>query len=155
MPAAREVHGGCLAPAGHCGIDTVEITESNVAETLPRISAAFLHAEPRTAATVLDARRARCRFAAKEACVAFRAKRRSVRSALKIFDRATTMAPRVVCGPRGGAGRHRMASIHVSLTHGVRVGGAGRARHRQGALRTMLYRFLPFRRAVVLRISAA
>ncbi len=65
-------------------------------------------------------------------------------------------APRVVCGPRAEAvlGRHRIASIAVSLTHdrgsASAVAQAERAAVKVPFYGRFLYRFLPFRRAVVL-----
>jgi len=152
-----------LAPAGHCGIDTVEIAriesllDETPADDLARIfSAAELEDSgdgPGRAASLA------ARFAAKEAC-------------LKLFPRETALgaitaedfsiarddygAPRVVCEPRAAAvlGRHRIASIQVSLTHD-RVSASAVAQAQRAIAKVpfygrFLYRFLPFRRAVVL-----
>jgi len=147
-----------LAPAGHCGIDTVEIArierllDETPADDLARIfSAAELEDSgdgPGRAASLA------ARFAAKEAC-------------LKLFPRETALgaitaedfsitrddygAPRVVCGPRAAAvlGRHRIASIQVSLTHD-RVSASAVAQAQRAIAKVpfygrFIYRFLPFR----------
>jgi KDO2-lipid IV(A) lauroyltransferase len=151
------------APAGRCGIDTVEIAriERLLAETPAEdLTKLFSDGEledsgsgPGRAASLA------ARFAAKEAC-------------LKLFPRETALgaivpadfsiardnygAPRVVCGPRAEAvlGRHRIASIAVSMTHdrgtASAVAQADRAVVRVPFYGRLLYRFLPFRRAVVL-----
>ena len=152
-----------LAPAGRCGIDTVEIArierllgETPAADLARIFSAAELEDSgdgPGRAASLA------ARFAAKEAC-------------LKLFPREAALgaiaaedfsiarddygAPRVVCGPRAAAvlGRHRIASIQVSLTHD-RVSASAVAQAERAVVKVpfygrFLYRFLPFRRAVVL-----
>jgi KDO2-lipid IV(A) lauroyltransferase len=151
------------APAGRCGIDTVEIAriERLLAET-PAEDLARLFTDVELADSGDGPGRAAslaARFAAKEAC-------------LKLFPRETALgtlvpadfsiarddygAPRVVCGPRAEAvlGRHRIASIAVSMTHdrgtASAVAQADRAAVKVPFYGRLLYRFLPFRRAVVL-----
>ena len=152
-----------LAPAGHCGIDTVEIAriERLLAETpaedlAKMFSAAELEDSgdgPGRAASLA------ARFAAKEACVKLFPREAALGTiALEDFSiaRDNYGAPRVVCGPRAEAvlGRHRIAAIDVSLTHD-RVSASAVAQARRAAVKVpfygrLLYRFLPFRRAVVL-----
>ena len=152
-----------LAPAGRCGIDTVEIAriERLLAATLPEdllklFSAQELEdsgAGPGRAASLA------ARFAAKEAC-------------LKLFPREAALgeieptdfsvardsygAPRVVCGPRAAdvLSRHRIASIALSLTHD-RVSAAAVVQAECANVNAplagrLLFRFLPLRRAVIL-----
>ncbi len=151
------------APAGRCGIDTVEIAriERLLAET-PAEDLTKLFSDVELADSGDGPGRAAslaARFAAKEAC-------------LKLFPRDAALgaivpadfsiardnygAPRVVCGPRAEAvlGRHRIASIAVSLTHdrgsASAVAQAERAVTKVPFYGRFLYRLLPFRRAVVL-----
>ena len=151
------------APAGRCGIDTVEIAriERLLAET-PAEDLTKLFSDVELADSGDGPGRAAslaARFAAKEAC-------------LKLFPREAALgaivpadfsiardnygAPRVVCGPRAEAvlGRHRIASIAVSMTHdrgsASAVAQAERAVTKVPFYGRFLYRFLPFRRAVVL-----
>src|SRR5258705_8390507 len=114
------------APAGRCGIDTVEISriERLLVETPPEdLSKLFSDVEladsgvgPGRAASLA------ARFAAKEACVKL-FPREAALGAIVPADfsiaRDNYGAPRVVCGPRAAAvlGRHRIASIVVSMTH--------------------------------------
>src|SRR5512144_1320045 len=114
------------APAGLCGIDSVEIAriERLLAETpASDLAKVFSSAEladsgdgPGRAASLA------ARFAAKEACVKLFPREAALGTlALEDFSiaRDTYGAPRVVCSPRAAAvlGRHRIASIDVSLTH--------------------------------------
>lgn len=152
-----------LAPAGHCGIDTVEIARierllaETPAEDLGKLFSAAELADsgdgPGRAASLA------ARFAAKEACVKL-FPREAALGAIAAEDfsiaRDNYGAPRVVCGPRAAAvmGRHRMASIQVSLTHD-RVSASAVAQAERATVKVpfygrLLYRFLPFRRAVVL-----
>jgi KDO2-lipid IV(A) lauroyltransferase len=151
------------APAGRCGIDTVEVAriERLLAET-PAEDLARLFSDveledsgsgPGRAASLA------ARFAAKEAC-------------LKLFPREAALgavapadfsiardnygAPRVVCGPRAEAvlGRHRIGSIAVSMTHdrgtASAVAQAERVAIKVPFYGRLLYRFLPFRRTDIL-----
>ncbi len=153
-----------LAPAGRCGIDTVEIAriERLLAETPPVDLRKIFSAQeledsgegPGRAASLA------ARFAAKEACV-------------KLFPREAALgkiepedfsiardnygAPRVVCGPRAAnlLGRHRIASIAVSLTHD-RVSASAVAQADRAAVKVpfygrLIYHLLPFRRNVILQ----
>ena len=99
------------------------------------------------------------RFAAKEACVKL-FPREAALGAITPEDfsiaRDNYGAPRVVCGPRAAAvlGRHRIAQIRVSLTHdrgsASAVAQAERATVEVPLAGRILYRFFPFRRAVML-----
>ena len=152
-----------LAPAGRCGIDTVAIArierllDETPAEALRKFFSALELEEsgegPGRAASLA------ARFAAKEACV-------------KLFPREAALgqiepedfsiardnygAPRVVCGPRATEllGRHRIASIAVSLTHdrvnASAVAQAERANVDVPPAGRFFFRFLPLRRAVIL-----
>jgi len=152
-----------LAPAGRCGIDSVEVARierllgetpaEDLAKIFSDVELEESGAGPGRAASLA------ARFAAKEAC-------------LKLFPRETALgtidaadfsiardnygAPRVVCGPRAAAvlGRHRIASIAVSMTHdrgsASAVAQAERAAVKVPFYGQLLYRLLPFRRAVVL-----
>ena len=152
-----------LAPTGRCGIDTVAIARierllnETPAEDLRRIFTAQELEDsgdgPGRAASLA------ARFAAKEACV-------------KLFPREAALgqiepedfsiardnygAPRVVCGPRGTdlLGRHRIASIAVSLTHdrgnASAVAQAERANVVVPLAGRFFFRLLPLRRAVIL-----
>src|SRR5213596_1805307 len=113
------------APAGRCGIDTVEIARierllaETPAEDLTKLFSAGELADsgegPGRAASLA------ARFAAKEACVKL-FPREAASGAIVPADfsiaRDNYGAPRVVCGPRAAAvlGRHRIASIAVSMT---------------------------------------
>ena len=151
------------APAGRCGIDTVEIAriERLLAATSPEDLRKIFSAQeledsgdgPGRAASLA------ARFAAKEACV-------------KLFPREAALggidpsdfavagdnygAPWVVCTPRAAAvlGRHRIASISLSLTHdrvsASAVALAERAHIEAPLSGRLLFRYLPLRRAVIL-----
>ncbi len=154
-----------VAAAGNrrCGIDTVEIAriERLLRETPPADLARLYSAQELTDSGEAPGRAASlaARFAAKEAC-------------LKLFPRETALgqieahefsvasdnygAPQLVCGPRAQAllGRYRIRSIALSLSHdGVSASAVAVAEGdvidvpRAGKL---LYRFLPFRRDVIL-----
>ena len=152
-----------LAPAGLCGIDTVEIArierllEETPAPGLAKIfSAAEIHDSgdgPGRAASLA------ARFAAKEACVKLFPREAALGTiALEDFSiaRDNYGAPRVVSSPRAELvfGRHRIASIDVSLTHD-RVSASAVAQPRRAVTEVplagrVLYRFFPVRRAVIL-----
>jgi len=152
-----------LAPAGRCGIDTVEIAriERLLAETPAEDLRKFFSAQELEDSGEGAGRAASlaARFAAKEACV-------------KLFPREAALgqidpadfsvardnygAPRLVCGPRAEEllARHRIASIAVSLTHdrlsASAVAQAERASVDVPAAGRFLFRFLPLRRSVIL-----
>ena len=152
-----------LAPAGHCGIDTVEIArierllEETPAADLRKIFSATELEEsgdgPGRAASLA------ARFAAKEACVKLFPREEAL-GAITPEDFSIARdgygAPHVVCSPRAAAvlGRHRVASIRVSLTHdrvnASAVAQAERARVNVPVAGRILYRVLPVRRAVIL-----
>jgi len=152
-----------LAPAGRCGIDTVEIAriERLLAETpaddLAKLFSAVELADagdgPGRAASLA------ARFAAKEACVKL-FPREAALGAIVPADfsvaRDNYGAPRVVCGPRAEAvlGRHRIASIAVSMTHdrgrASAVAQTERAVVKVPFYGRLIFHLLPFRRAVVL-----
>jgi len=152
------------APAGeHCGIDTVEIArvarlvEANDEAALARLFSARELADagegPGRAASLA------ARFAAKEAC-------------LKLFPRETALeaiaaadfaverdgygAPQVVPSPAAETvmGRYRIARIALSMSHDATRASAvamgERASLEAPAIGRFIYRFLPFRREVVL-----
>ena len=152
-----------LAPVGLCGIDTVEIArierllEETPAGDLEKI---FSRVEiddsgdgPGRAASLA------ARFAAKEACVKLFPREAALGSiGLEDFSiaRDSYGAPQVVSGPRAKVvlGRHRIASIDVSLTHD-RVSASAVAQAKRAVIDVplagrALYRFLPVRRAVIL-----
>jgi len=151
------------APVGLCGIDTVEIArierllqETPASDLAKVFSAAELHDSgegPGRAASLA------ARFAAKEACVKLFPREAALGSvALEDFSIARDGygAPRVVCSPRAAAvlGRHRIASIDVSLSHD-RTSASAVAQGRRAVADVPLpgrlfYRFLPVRRAVIL-----
>jgi len=152
-----------LAPAGRCGIDTVEIARierllgETPVEDLGRIfSAQELEDSgdgPGRAASLA------ARFAAKEACVKLfprEAALGQIEPADFSIARDNYGAPRLVCGPRAAEllARHRIASIAVSLTHDRRsasaVAQAERASPDVSAAGRFLFRFLPLRRSVIL-----
>jgi len=99
------------------------------------------------------------RFAAKEACVKlFPREAASGEIVAADFAVATDNygAPRVVCGPRAAdvLGRHRIASIALSITHD-RVSASAVAFAQPAPIAVplsgrLLFRLLPFRRAIVL-----
>jgi KDO2-lipid IV(A) lauroyltransferase len=152
-----------VAPKDRCGIDSVAIEriERLLAETpgadLGKIFSAQELADagdgPGRAASLA------ARFAAKEAC-------------LKLFPRETALgkiepadfsvvrdgygAPQVVCAPRAAEllGRHRIASISLSLTHdrssASAMALATRATVDPPLAGRLLYRLLPLRRDVIL-----
>jgi len=151
------------APAGLCGIDTVEIArierlldETPAADLAKMFSVGELHDSgqgPGRAASLA------ARFAAKEACVKLFPREAALGTiAVEDFSiaRDDYGAPRVVCSPRATAllGRHRIASIEVSLTHD-RASASAVAQVRRAVTDVPLpgrlfYRFLPVRRAVIL-----
>jgi len=151
------------APAGRCGIDSIEIAriERLLAET-PAADLRKLFSQqelddsgdgPGRAASLA------ARFAAKEACV-------------KLFPRAAALgeiepadfsvarddygAPRVVCSARAAAllGRQRVGSISLSLTHdrtsASAVALAVDAPVLPSLAGRLMFRFLPLRRDVML-----
>ena len=152
-----------VTPKERCGIDTVAIEriERLLAETPSEDLGKLFSAQelddsghgPGRAASLA------ARFAAKEAC-------------LKLFPREAALgeiepadfsvarddygAPQVVCGPRaaGLLGRRRVASISLSLTHdrvsASAIALATRATVDASLAGRLLFRFLPFRREVIL-----
>jgi len=152
-----------VTPTDRCGIDTVTIARierllaETPAEDLGKLFSAQELADsgdgPGRAASLA------ARFAAKEAC-------------LKLFPREAALgeiepadfsvvrdnygAPQVVCGPRaaGLLGRHRIAPISLSLTHdrasASAIALATRATVGASLAGRLLFRFLPFRRDVIL-----
>ena len=151
------------APAGRCGIDTVEIAriERLLAET-PAEDLARLFSDVELEDSGTGPGRAAslaARFAAKEACLKL-FPREAALGALVPADfsiaRDNYGAPRVVCGPRAEAvlGRHRIGSIAVSMTHD-RATASAVAQAERTAIKVpfygrLLYRFLPFRRTDIL-----
>jgi KDO2-lipid IV(A) lauroyltransferase len=163
LPAAEIGEGLPAVMSGRCAIDTVEVVrvERLLRETpLEDLRKLFSARElsdcgegPGRAASLA------ARFAAKEAC-------------LKLFPRETALgtiqaqdfavernsygAPEVVCSDAGAAvlGRYRLARIAVSLTHdrtrASAVALAEPAVTPVPAIGKLLYRVLPFRRAVIL-----
>ena len=152
-----------LAPVGRCGIDTVDIAriERLLAET-PREDLCKLFSDVELADSGEGPGRAAslaARFAAKEACVKLFPREAALGAVVPAdfsIARDNYGAPRVVCGPRAEAvlGRHRIASIAVSMSHdrgtASAVAQAERAIVKVPFYGRFLYRFLPFRRAVVL-----
>jgi len=152
-----------LAPAGLCGIDSVEIArierllEETPAADLAKIFSAAELADsgegPGRAASLA------ARFAAKEACVKLFPREAALGTiALEDFSiaRDNYGAPRVVSSPRAEAvlGRHRIAAIDISLTHD-RVSASAVAQPRRAVIDVpiegrFLYRFFPVRRSVIL-----
>ena len=151
------------APAGRCGIDSVEIAriERLLAET-PAGDLGKLFSTDELAESGAGpgcAARLAARFAAKEACIKL-FPREAASGEIVAADFAVVTdnygAPRIVCGPRATdvLARHRIASIAVSLTHD-RVSASAVALAQPMPVVVplsgrLLYRFLPFRRAVVL-----
>ena len=148
---------------GRCGIDTVDIVriERLLKDTpVEQLAEVFSDAELRDAGGGPGrAARLAARFAAKEAC-------------LKLFPRETALAridvadfavardnygaPLVVASRRAAIvlGRHRVARIHLSLTHNRRSATAIAITEPQVTevprAGRLLYRFLPYRRTVIL-----
>ncbi len=149
--------------ATRCGIDTVEISrvERLLAETpaadLNRIFSARERADsgegPGRAASLA------ARFAAKEACVKLFPRELAL-GRIEPVDFSVTRdaygAPQIECGPKAQAllDRHRIRSIAVSLTHDRATASAvvlAIAAQADAPLAgKLLYRFLPFRRGVML-----
>jgi len=151
------------ATPDRCGIDTVEI--ARIERLLAETPAADLERwfSARELADTGDTRERAAglaaRFAAKEACA-------------KLFPRETAMgqlapedfsvasdnygAPKVVCAPRAQAalGRHRIATISLSLTHdrtsASAVALAVPVKTEVPRAGRLLYRFLPIRRDIIL-----
>jgi KDO2-lipid IV(A) lauroyltransferase len=152
-----------LAPAGRCGIDTVEIAriERLLAETPAADLGKLFSAQELEDAGHGPGRAASlaARFAAKEACVKL-FPREAALGAIEPADfsvaRDNYGAPQVVCGPRAAhaLGRHRIASIALSLTHdrgsASAVALAERAHAKAPLAGRMMFRFLPLRRKVIL-----
>jgi phosphopantetheine--protein transferase-like protein len=155
--------GDALAPAGRCGIDTVEIAriERLLAET-PADDLTKLYSDVELADAGDGPGRAAslaARFAAKEACVKLfprEAALGQIEPADFSIARDNYGAPRLVCGPRAAEllARHRIASIAVSMTHdrgsASAVAQAERAVVKVPFYGRLIHRLLPFRRAVVL-----
>ncbi len=151
-----------IAPAGRCGIDTVEIarierllattTSDDLREVLSAEELEDGGAGPGRAASLA------ARFAAKEACVKL-FPREAALGAIDPADfsvaRDNYGAPRVVCGPRAAAvlGRHRIASIALSLTHdrvsASAVALAERANLKVPLAGRLMFHFFPLRRAII------
>jgi phosphopantetheine--protein transferase-like protein len=152
-----------LAPAGLCGIDTVEIARiERLLEETPAADLAKIFSAAEIAESGEGAARAAslaARFAAKEACVKLFPREAALGTiALEDFSiaRDNYGAPRVVSSPRAEAvlGRHRIASIDISLTHD-RVSASAVAQARRAVIDVpiegrVLYRFFPVRRTVIL-----
>ncbi len=152
-----------LAPVGRCGIDTVEISriERLLVETPPEDLAKLFSVDELADSGVGPGRAASlaARFAAKEACVKlFPREAASGEIVAADFAVATDNygAPHVVCGPRAAdvLARHRIASIALSLTHD-RVSASAVALAQSAPIAVplsgrLLFRLLPFRRAIVL-----
>jgi phosphopantetheine--protein transferase-like protein len=155
-------HATPATPAGNCGIDTVGIAriERLLAETpaddLARIFSAQELADsgegPGRAASLA------ARFAAKEACVKL-FPREAALGHIQVEDfsvaRDNYGAPQVVASARAAAvmGRHRIASIALSLTHdrasASAVALAVPATTDVPLAGKLLYRFFPLRRAII------
>jgi KDO2-lipid IV(A) lauroyltransferase len=151
------------APAGRCGIDSVEIArvERLLAETPGEDLAKLFSADeladsgdgPGRAASLA------ARFAAKEACLKL-FPREAASNEIVAADFAVATdnygAPRVVCTPRAAdvLGRHRIATIALSLTHDhVSASAIALAQPAPIAVALsgrLLYHLLPLRRAIVL-----
>jgi len=151
------------APAGRCGIDSVEIAriERLLAET-PAADLAKLFSADELADSAVGAGRAAslaARFAAKEASLKlFPREAASGEIVAADFAVATDNygAPHVVCSARAAdvLGRHRIASIALSLTHD-RVSASAVALAQPTPIAVplsgrLLYHLLPLRRAIVL-----
>jgi len=150
-------------PAGRCGIDSVEIAriERLLAET-PAADLVKLFSDGELADSGDGPGRAAslaARFAAKEACLKlFPREAASGEIVAADFAVATDNygAPAVVCTPRAAdvLGRHRVASIALSLTHD-RLSASAVALSRPAPIAVplagrLLYHLLPLRRAIVL-----
>jgi KDO2-lipid IV(A) lauroyltransferase len=151
------------APAGRCGIDSVEIARigrllaETPAEDLAKLFSATELADsgdgPGRAASLA------ARFAAKEACLKlFPRESASGEIVAADFSVATDNygAPQVVCSPRASdvLGRYRIGAIALSLTHD-RVSASAVAVAQSSPIMPplsgrLLYRLLPLRRAVML-----
>ena len=146
-----------------CGIDTVEIAriERLLAETPPAALGRWFSARELADAGGARERAASlaARFAAKEACAKLFPRETALgRLAPEDFSVASDNygAPQVVCAPRAQAalGRHRIATISLSLTHdrtsASAVALAVPAKTEAPLAGRLLYRFLPIRREVIL-----
>lgn len=152
-----------VTPPGRCGIDTVAIARIErllaeaPAEDLTKLFAAQELEDagggPGRAASLA------ARFAAKEACAKL-FPREAALGAIEPADfsvaRDNYGAPQVVCAPRAAVtlGRHRIASISLSLTHD-RTSASAVALAVPATIEPtlggrILYRLLPVRRSVVL-----
>jgi KDO2-lipid IV(A) lauroyltransferase len=149
--------------SNRCGIDTVELArvERLLAQTPPEDLAKLFSAQeledsgsgPGRAASLA------ARFAAKEACLKL-FPREAALGELEPADFSVTRdaygAPQLVASPdaRTALDRHRIAQIALSLTHdrvsAAAVALAQPARIAAPALGRFVYRFLPFRRRVIL-----
>ncbi len=150
-------------PSQRCGIDSVEIAriERLLRENSPEALLRFFSAEELADAGEGPGRAASlaARFAAKEACVKL-FPREAALAQIEPHDfsvaRDNYGAPQVVYGPRAEvvAGRHRTASIGLSLTHdrgsASAVAIAQPAQVSVPLAGRLLYRFLPLRRRVIL-----
>ncbi len=152
-----------VAPPPRCGIDSVEIAriERLLRENPPEALLRFFSAQELADAGDGPGRAASlaARFAAKEACVKL-FPREAALAQIEPQDFSVTRdnygAPQVVCGPRAEAvaGRHRVGTIGISLTHdrtsASAVAVAQPATVQVPLAGRIMYRFLPFRRGVIL-----
>ena len=151
------------APAGRCGIDSVEIAriERLLADTPAEDLAKFFSAVELADAGDGAGRAASlaARFAAKEACLKL-FPREAASGEIVAADFAVVTdnygAPHVACSARAAdvLGRHRIASIALSLTHD-RVSASAVALAQPTSIAVplsgrLLYHLLPLRRAIVL-----
>jgi len=152
-----------VSPPDRCGIDTVAIEriERLLAETSAEDLTKVYSAQELDDAGDGPGRAASlaARFAAKEACVKL-FPREAALGRIEPADFSVTRdnygAPQVVCGPRAAEalGRHRIASISLSLTHD-RVSASAVALAVPATLEVplagrLLFHLLPLRRDVVL-----
>ena len=151
-----------LAPAGRCGIDTVDIAriERLLVETPADDLRKLFSAQELEDAGDGPGRAASlaARFAAKEACVKL-FPREAALGAIEPADfsvaRDNYGAPQVVCGPRAAdvLGRHRVASISLSLTHDRGTASAVALAERASAPVSLagrfIFRFFPLRRSII------
>jgi len=151
------------APGARCGIDSVEIArvERLLGET-PAADLGKLFSPAELADAGEGTGRAAslaARFAAKEACLKLFPREAASNEILAADFSVVTDnygAPRVACTPRAAdvLGRHRIASIALSLTHD-RVSASAVALAQPAPIAVplsgrLLYHLLPLRRAIVL-----
>jgi phosphopantetheine--protein transferase-like protein len=150
-------------PSGRCGIDNVEIAriERLIADTPPADLARLFSAQELSDSGQGPGRAASlaARFAAKEACVKL-FPREAALSEIEPADfsvaRDNYGAPRVVASPRAQnvMGRHRIASIALSITHDRTTASAVALANPAVAdvplAGWLMYRLFPLRREVIL-----